>query len=98
MISSVEQARLDDLIARTGLGDRKLGEVIGVSQPTVWRLRHGQIAKVEKHIRALERHLGLEQEEPSEAEMIADLVGYAQRVPALKETLLSLHRFIRNSE
>ncbi len=95
MTSSVEQARLDDLLTRTGLNDRQIGEIIGVSQPTVWRLRHGRIRKLSKHLAALERHLGIEAEKASDAEMIADLVGYSRRLPALRETLVSLHRLIR---
>lgn len=98
MASSADQARIDDLLTRTGMNDREVGELIGVSQPTVWRLRNGRIRNVSRHMQTLERHLGLARREPSDAEMIADLVGYARGVPALREALQSLHRLMHNYE
>lgn len=92
---SIEQAHLNDLLIRTGLNDRQASEILGVSQPTVWRLRNGRIRKVEKHLVALERHLGIGTETISDAEMIADLVGYSHRLPAFRAALISLHRLMR---
>lgn len=97
MASSAEQARLEDLLTRTGLNDRQVGEIIGVSQPTVWRLRNGRIGKVGKHLAALERHLGIGAEIVSDAQMIADLVGYSHRIPALRAALTSLHKLMREN-
>jgi transcriptional regulator with XRE-family HTH domain len=96
--SAIDQARLEDLLARTGMNDRQIGELIGVSQPTIWRLRNGRVVDVRKHLDALERHLGLADAGLSDEEMIANLVRYSRAVPALRDALLSLHRIMHNSE
>lgn len=97
MGSKAEQARLEDLLTRTGLNDRQIGELIGVSQPTAWRLRHGRIAKISRYIDALESHLHVSEADMSDKDLVIDLVGYAERVPAFRQALISLHKVMRES-
>lgn len=97
MNSSLNQARLNDLLLRTGLNDRQIGDILGVAQSTVWRMRHGKISKLEKYITKLEERLGTGGPHVTDAEMIADLVGYSRQVPALRETLVSLHALMRQN-
>jgi hypothetical protein len=97
MASFLKQARLNDLLLRTGLNDREIGDVLGFSQSTVWRMRNGKISKLDKHIMALEAHLGISGQGASDAEMIADLVGYSRQVPALRETLIALYALMQKN-
>lgn len=39
------QQRLKELKASTGFSDQKLGELVGLDQSNVWRLRNGQYKK-----------------------------------------------------
>ena len=97
---SVDQIHLSNLIARTGLKDREIGRILDVSQPTAWRLRMGRIGKVSKYVRALEAYLGEPPRDQSgnDLRLVTDLVLIAGRVPALRQTLESLHRLMHENE
>lgn len=98
MDRSLDQIRLDALIERSGLNDRELAELCGVSQPTAWRLRNGKIAKVRKYVAVLDGHLGRSPAgSMSDDEMMTDLAIYARQVPALREALASLHQLIQKN-
>jgi hypothetical protein len=68
--SGSSQARVDRLFSLTPERDPELAVALGLSQPTVWRLRNGKIGKPEKYLPALEAHLAGRL--PSEADAVLD--------------------------
>lgn len=98
MTISLQQVQLDTLIARAEVNDRELGEILGISQSTAWRLRNGHIMKIEAYIHRLRAHLGASERSDDDASLIADLVTLARRVPALKDALLALRNIMHKTE
>jgi DNA-binding Xre family transcriptional regulator len=96
MTISLQQVRLDALIAQTQVNDRKLGEILGVNQSTAWRLRNGQIRNIEPYLLRLKAHLeALENVGgDDDTSLISDLVALSRRVPAVREVLLALQKFM----
>lgn len=96
---SLQQVHLDALIARAGVNDRELGEILGINQSTAWRLRNGRIKNVGPHILRLRAYFG----EPEQgychddASLIADLVALSARVPALKDALIALRNIMHQN-
>ncbi len=98
MASSLDQAQLEALIARSGMNDRELGECLGVAQSTAWRLRNGQISKVEAYVRVLRERLGgAEEETDDDFRLVSDLVALSGRIPALRRALQALREIMHNS-
>ena len=75
--------------------DADLAKVLGVNQSTVSRLKRGKIAKVFKHQRKLDEHLGLAAADQSDD--FGELISIAQSSPALREALVALHRLMREN-
>jgi hypothetical protein len=96
MSSRIDHEVLLSLMDRSGLDERGLAIVLGVHQTTVWRLRGGKIAKVDKYIDRLRSHLG-ETGAPGDAELVAGLVALSRHSPGLRELLRALHRFMQES-
>jgi hypothetical protein len=99
MAMSLQQVRLDALIAQAQVTDRELGKILGVNQSTAWRLRRGKISKVEDYAARLRAHLGTiasagTGDDNDDAGLIADLVALSSRVPALKDALLALRNIM----
>ena len=96
MAISLQQVHLDALIARTGVNDRELGEILGVNQSTAWRLRNGRIKNVNVYILRLRAHF----DEPEQggcdddAGLVADLIALSARMPALKDALVALRNIM----
>lgn len=70
MAQGSSQARVERLLSLTPERDSELAVALGLSQPTVWRLRNGKIAKPEKYLPALEAHLA--GRVPSETDAVLD--------------------------
>lgn len=96
MVTSLVHAQLNALIARVGVNDRELGELLGVAQSTAWRLRNGHIRKVEPYVQRLRTHLGEAEivDSDDDASLITELVVLSGRVPALREALLALRKIM----
>lgn len=99
MAIPIIQVQLNALIARTGMNDRELGALLGVAQSTAWRLRNGDIKKVEPYIQQLREHLGDTGDALSmdDLSLVTELVTLSQQLPELREALLALYRFMRIS-
>jgi transcriptional regulator with XRE-family HTH domain len=94
MASRVDQERVQVLLQAIGLNDREIGEQIGVTQSTVWRLRHRKISKVSKYITKLSALAS----SPAGADHALNpekLVALAEHSPALKSLLVSLIKFMQ---
>lgn len=100
MAISFQQVQLDALIAQAQVNDRQLGEILGVSQSTGWRLRNGRIRKIEAYVLRLRAHLGAPERSDSDddASLIADLVALASRLPPLRDALLALQSIMHEIE
>jgi len=98
MVISIIQVQLDALIARTGMNDRELGALLGVAQSTAWRLRNGDIHKIDRHVRRLREYLGeADAAIPvDDVSLVNELVVLSARVPALREALLALHKIMQH--
>jgi transcriptional regulator with XRE-family HTH domain len=93
MEKTMAQARLCIIIARSGMTEAQLAEVLGVTQPTVSRLKNGKIAKVSSYQRKMEEYLGNESmEKPDD---FSELMMLAQSSPALREALIALQRLMQ---
>jgi transcriptional regulator with XRE-family HTH domain len=92
MRKSSNHVRFLALAQRSGLSDADLAKVLKVNQSTVWRLKNDRIAKNEKHIALLERHI---QQSPStEDDELDDLIAMAKLSPRLRTALLALRRLM----
>ena len=98
MANAIELARFEALVGRSGLGDKALAKLLDVDQSTVWRLRHGKIAKMKNYLDRLEAHLGTStaDEQPSEQSLVSDLVALSQHSPGLKQALVALYNIMHN--
>lgn len=79
--------------------DRELGELLGVTQSTAWRLRHDKIQKVDEYIGQLQAHLGdtTATKPDCDIDLIADLVELSERTPALRDALIALRKIMHNN-
>lgn len=94
MASRIDQERVQILLQAIDLNDREIGAKIGVTQSTVWRLRHRKISKVSKYISKLG---ALVPSAPQESRGLdpAKLAALAEHSPALKSVLESLMTFMQ---
>jgi transcriptional regulator with XRE-family HTH domain len=86
MHSRFDREKVKVLIERSGLNDRELGDLIGSAQSTIWRLRNGRIAKVNKYIVKIEGALHLPAVAAS-ASGVEELVELSRQSPALRSLL-----------
>jgi hypothetical protein len=94
MASRIDQEHVLTLLKRLALNDREVGELIGVHQTTIWRLRHRKIRKLDKYIDLLEALPG--SSTPIEGSLDIDrLAALAEESPALRSLLVSLTRFMQ---
>lgn len=82
--------RLMSLIHRSELSDRQLEELFEVHQTTVWRLKHGRIAKIEPYIAKLEAHLG-GAAGLTTTDIVGDLAMWSEQSDELRKLLRALH-------
>lgn len=95
MEKSFAQIRMAATISRSGLSDAQIAVVLGVSQPTVSRLRNCLIQKVGKYQLALDRHLGTS---PSDGTgEIRDLFAMAMLSPPLRNALIAIQRLMQEN-
>ena len=94
MASRVDQERVQVLLQAIALNDREIGVEIGVTQSTVWRLRHRKISKVSKYIRKLSALLPGKPED-GQGLNSEKLAALAEHSPALKSVLVSLMSFMQ---
>jgi ribosome-binding protein aMBF1 (putative translation factor) len=95
MQKTFAQGILSATMGRSGMTDAELAAVLGVNQSTISRLKHGKIAKVAKHQRRLDRHLGLGAGDG--ADDLSELIALARASPALREALFALQRLMREN-
>lgn len=95
MQKTLTQACLFATIERSGMTDAELATLLKVNQSTISRLRHGKIAKVSKYQRKLDAHFGLGGGDRDND--LSELMATAQSSPALRETLVALHRLMREN-
>jgi hypothetical protein len=92
----IEFQKLLSLIERSGLSDDQLEGLFGVHQTTVWRLRHGRIAKIGKYVEALEAHFA-DAGEQSDRRMLEDLLALSHHSAEVRTILESLHSLMRET-
>lgn len=95
MKKTIAQARLAITIARSGMTEAQLAAVLGVTQPTVSRLKNGKIAKISGYQRKLDEHLG--NESKGQPDDFSELMILAQSSPALHDALIALQRLMQES-
>jgi predicted transcriptional regulator len=94
MEKTLAQARLSIAIGRSGMTETQLAKVLGVTQPTVSRLKNGKISKISVYQRRLDEYLGKESKGPDD---FSELMTLAQSSRALREALLALQRLMQEN-
>lgn len=97
MHETADATALAERIRRSGYTSAALEAIFGVSQATVSRLRNARIARVERHVRALDRHEADRSREGSLDECLAGLRRRAEVDPALRDLLFSLGRVMQDA-
>lgn len=96
MATRIDQDRVRSLLEKIGLNDRQLGELIGVDQSTIWRLRNGQTTRVSRYIGRLEALVP----KGAASDGFESLEELADQSPAFRAVLEALMHFMheqRNS-
>jgi hypothetical protein len=84
------------LVRRFDGTDAELAALLGTSASMFSRLRSGKIQKIGRYLKVLEGRLGGGRPERFE-DILSDLSQWSEESPELRETLISLHRFARES-
>jgi transcriptional regulator with XRE-family HTH domain len=95
MKKTLAQVLLSMTIGRSGMTESQLAKVLGVTQPTVSRLKNGKISKISDYQRRLDEYLG--KESKGRPDDFSELMTLAQSSSALREALIALQRFIQEN-
>ena len=94
-MQALAQTRLLATIRRSGMTNAELAVALGVNQSTISRLRRGKIAKILKYQKKLDEYL--EPKAEGVTDDLSELVAMAQYNAALREVLVTLHRFMHEN-